>query len=327
MYDQVVSYVIILSCLHFSWGCCGSMCVCVCQWALTSASLILTDFLAEYTQFLLECNSSSILEAWVQYNSIHSPRRTQAMVNWDARSNFVINRNSEQENVFPSLHFSPAVTLVSATHWPPAPWSQATLPLLRFCCMFYSVSLCGHSLHPFQSCHSMIPAVPALGLLGLCFLSVGQPLLCSCPSSQELSITSGYLPLPPIKLSFLDLECRWGNHIALSGPTINSVSNLCWVLQCRPSSSWSALHHISRSRQCQPLLSDHTCIPITFSPLADGSMSCLLGSRAAGGAVSSLSSAMPLASSQPPSALGISAAVGSQLTGLPVSILFSQQQE
>lgn len=241
------SYVIILSCLHFSWGCCGGMRVCVCQWALTSASLILTDFLAEYTQFLLECSSSSILEAWVQYNSIHNPR-TLAMVNWDARSNFVISRNSEQEHVFPSLHFSPAVTLVSATHWPPAPWSPAALPLLRFCCMFYSVSLCGHSLRPFQSGHSMIPAVPALGLLGLCFLSVGQPLLCSCPSSQELSITSGYLPLPPIKLSFLDLECRWGNHIALSGPTINSVSNLCWVLQCRPSSSWSALRHISRSR-------------------------------------------------------------------------------
>ena len=75
------------------------------------------------------------------------------------------------------------------------------------------------------------------------------------------------------------------------------------------------------------LFSSHTYIPITFSPLADGSMSCLLGSRAAGGAVSSLSSVMPLASSQPPSALGISAAVGSQLTGLPASVLFFQQQE
>lgn len=111
------------------------MCVCVCKWALTSASQILTDLLAKYTQFLLECSASSILEAWVQYKSIHNPRRTRAMLNWDARSNFVINRNIEQENVLPSLHFSFAVTLISAIHWPPAPWPQATLPLLHFCCM------------------------------------------------------------------------------------------------------------------------------------------------------------------------------------------------
>ena len=134
MYDQVVSYVIILLCLHFIWGCCVCMCVCVCKWALTSASQILTDLLAKYTQFLLECSASSILEAWVQYNSIDNPRRTLAMLSWDARSNFVINRNTEQENVLRSLHFSSAETLVSATHRPPAPWSQATLPLLHFCC-------------------------------------------------------------------------------------------------------------------------------------------------------------------------------------------------
>lgn len=111
------------------------MCVCVCKWALTSASQILTDLLAKYTQFLLECSASCILEAWVQYKSIHNPRRTLAMLNWVARSNFVINKNIEQENVLPSLHFSSAVTLIFASHWPPAPWPQAALALLHFCCM------------------------------------------------------------------------------------------------------------------------------------------------------------------------------------------------
>ena len=137
------------------------------------------------------------------------------------------------------------------------PGHRPLLPCCTSVAWFYSVSLCGHSLHSFQSCHSMIPTVPAFGLLGLCFLSICQPLLCSGPSSQESSITSGCLPLPPIKLSFLDLVCRWGHHIALSGPTISSVSDLCWVLQCHPSSTWSALHHVSRHGYCQPLLLKH----------------------------------------------------------------------
>ena len=137
------------------------------------------------------------------------------------------------------------------------PGHRPLFPCCTSVAWLYNVSLCDHSLRSSQGCHSMIPTIPALGLLGLCFLSICQPHLCSCPSSQELSITSGYLPLPPIKLSFLDLEYQWGNHIALSGPTINSVSNLWWILQCRPSSTWSALHHISRSRYCQLLLSSY----------------------------------------------------------------------
>lgn len=183
MYDQVVSYVIILLCLHFIWGCCVCMCVCVCKWALTSASQILTDLLAKYTQFLLECSASSILEAWVQYNSIDNPRRTLAMLSWDARSNFVINRNTEQENVLRSLHFSSAETLVSASHRPPAPWSQATLPLLHFCCMTLQC----------------LPLWPQPSLFpGLSFHD--SHYTCSWPSWPLFPL---YLSAPPLLLSFL----------------------------------------------------------------------------------------------------------------------------
>lgn len=151
------------------------------------------------------------------------------------------------------------MTLISAAHQPPAPWPRADSSLAAPRKHDFQMSAAAETA-AFCLSRTLIPLFLLTAALGLWFLPPAIPisvhvLLGSGP------ITSGSLPLPLVKLSFLDLECQWGNHAALQDATINSLSqvstDLLMVLHCHPSSILSALCPVLQTGDCQPPLSSN----------------------------------------------------------------------